>query len=214
MRPAGEKEGLWLVDKPVGVSSFAMVSRLRKVTGIRKVGHTGTLDPLASGLMILLAGKAWTKRADEFIKKDKVYEVELRLGEASTTGDSEGSISQVSDARPSSADVRKTLASFVGTIEQIPPVYSAIKVDGVRAYKLARQGKMPELKAREVKIYSIDEVIYDYPIIKFTTKVSSGTYIRSLVEDIGRALATGAYMTALKRTQIGEYRIEQATQLD
>lgn len=214
MRPAGEKEGLWLVDKPVGVSSFAMVSRLRKVTGIRKVGHTGTLDPLASGLMILLAGKEWTKRADEFIKKDKVYEVELRLGEASTTGDSEGSISQVSDARPSSVDVRKTLASFVGTIEQIPPVYSAIKVDGVRAYKLARQGKMPELKAREVKIYSIDEVIYDYPEIKFTTKVSSGTYIRSLVEDIGRALATGAYMTALKRTQIGEHRLEQATQLD
>lgn len=208
------KEGLWLVDKPTGISSFGVVAQLRRQTGIRKIGHAGTLDPQASGLMILLVGKQWTKKADQFLKLDKVYEVELKLGEVSSTGDSEGELMLVSEAQPSQVEVERVVRSFIGKLEQTPPAHSAIKIGGVRAYKLARAGQSPKLSPRIVTIHSVTKLAYNYPYVRFTAEVSSGTYIRSLARDIGQTLKVGAYLTALKRTRIGKYQLADAITLD
>lgn len=208
------KEGIMLVDKPVGPSSFNVVYQVRRLSGVRKVGHAGTLDPQASGLMIVLVGKEWTKQAERFLKLDKTYQVEITLGQTSSTGDSEGQIVQVSDAKPTRAKITKTIEQFIGSIEQIPPAYSAIKIDGQRAYKIARKGEKVDIKPRIVTIHSIGKLKYNYPQIAFETRVSSGTYIRSLAADIGQALGTGAYMSALRRTQIGDYDLNQAVVLE
>lgn len=203
-----------LVDKPKEWTSFDVVgkirSSLRQATGQKvKVGHAGTLDPLATGLLIVLVGKA-TKSQDSFMKQDKIYDVALKLGQTSTTADEEGQKTDVSDHQPTLAEVKDAAESFLGTISQIPPAYSAIKVDGQRAYKLARAGKEVKIEPRAVTIHSISDLTYDYPLVSFTANVSSGTYIRSLVTDIGQKLTTGAYMTDLRRTCIGEYKIEDA----
>lgn len=213
-------EGYLLVDKPQGWTSFDVVAKvrgalqreLRQATGERcklKVGHIGTLDPMATGLLVLMVGK-YTKRVPEFIKQDKTYQTELKLGLTSTTGDSEGELTAVSDAVPTEEEVQKVIQTFVGEQMQTPPAYSAIKVDGQRAYKLARQGKKVELKPRPVTINSITDISYKYPKITFTCDVSSGTYIRSLVEDIGEQLGAGAYMSALRRTKIGDFLLNNA----
>jgi tRNA pseudouridine55 synthase len=208
-------DGLLLVDKPSGWTSFDMVAKVRGIikheTGLKKpkVGHTGTLDPLATGLLVLTIG-SYCKRAGEFSKLDKVYEVTMRLGTTSTTGDEEGEKTHVSDAQPPEGTVRAALQTFVGEIEQVPPAFSAIKVNGQRAYKLARAGKEVVIEPRKITIYSIEFTGYTYPDVTFTTKVSSGTYIRTLVQDLGQTLATGAYMPALRRTQVGEFQIASA----
>ena len=176
------------------------------------MGHTGTLDPFASGLLILVVG-SYTKRAAEFSKLDKVYDAEVTLGSSSTTGDPEGEISKISTQQPSTEQVQQALNKFVGEIMQKPPAFSAIKVAGKRAYELARKGKSPLLEARPVTIYDITDVNYDYPKISFTTKVSSGTYIRSLAADIGQELGTGAYLSALRRTLVGQYDVSEAAQI-
>ncbi len=205
-------DGILLVDKPSGWSSFDVVAKVRTIirreTGVKKpkVGHTGTLDPLATGLLVLVVGK-YTKRVPELSKADKTYEVTMKLGETSTTGDEEGGKTSVSSAQPSKEDAMRALQAFVGDIEQIPPAYSAIKVNGQRAYKLARAGKEVKLEPRKVTIYGITNIEYAYPVVKFTAKVSSGTYIRTLVEDIGKSLGTGAYMSGLCRTQVGMYEL-------
>ena len=210
-------DGLLLIDKPVGWSSFDVVAKIRGLikheTGLKKpkVGHTGTLDPLATGLMVVVVG-SYCKRASEFSKLDKTYEVTMTLGQTSTTGDDEGEKTTVSTQKPSEQEVRSAIEQFLGTIQQTPPIYSAIKVDGKRAYDLARAGKEVKLEPREVIIYEISDVQYNYPIVTFTTKVSSGTYIRSLVTDIGEKLDTGAYMSALRRTEVGEYKIDETQQ--
>lgn len=206
-----------LIDKPKTWTSFDVVakvrSKLRQETGQKvKVGHAGTLDPLATGLLIILVGTA-TKRQDEFMKLDKVYEVSMKLGQTSTTADEEGEKTYVSDEKPILAEIKKSVESFVGDTEQVPPIYSAIKVNGQRAYKLARQGKSLKLEPRKVTIYSIDNLEYSYPNVTFSAHVSSGTYIRSLVQDIGQKLGVGAYMTDLRRTQIGKFNLSDATQL-
>ncbi|HEU4914745.1 MAG TPA: tRNA pseudouridine(55) synthase TruB [Candidatus Saccharimonadales bacterium] len=211
--------GILLIDKPRGWTSFDAVNRVRRViqnselnsTGKKRfpVGHTGTLDPMATGLLVLLLG-TYTKRAMSLTKLDKVYEVTMRLGQTSTTGDEEGEKTFVSDLEPSKEDVRNALAAFVGDTMQTPPAFSAIKINGQRAYKLARAGKAPELQARPVHIEHIEVLAYEYPIIRFTAHVSSGTYIRSLVEDAGKALGTGAYMSGLRRTKVGDFTIANA----
>jgi tRNA pseudouridine55 synthase len=203
-----------LIDKPKEWTSFDVVGKirsdLRKKTGQKvKVGHAGTLDPLATGLLIVLIGKA-TKRQDEFMKQDKVYEVEAILGQASTTGDEEGEKTAVSTKKPSEKAIIKVLEQFKGEIQQVPPAYSAIKVNGQRAYKLARAGKEVTIEPRTVTIHSITDIQYNYPKLSFTTEVSSGTYIRSLVMDIGQQLGTGAYMSNLRRTRIGKFKLEKA----
>lgn len=208
-------DGILLIDKPVGWTSFDVVARIRgqikRESGLKKpkVGHTGTLDPLATGLLIIVVG-SYCKRASEFSGMDKVYEVTMKLGQTSTTGDDEGEKTVVSSTEPSKGALEAVLKANTGNIMQTPPIYSAIKVDGQRAYKLAREGKAVKLDPRPVTIHSITKVEYVYPVVKFTTNVSSGTYIRSLVEDVGKELGTGAYMIGLRRSKVGEFKIEDA----
>ena len=205
-------EQIIFVDKPSGMTSFGAVARVRRVLSEQvghkvKVGHTGTLDPFATGLLILLAGKA-TKRAPELTKLDKVYEATIRLGATSTTGDPEGEITiNVENPDIAASRIEEVLHTFVGEIEQCPPRFSAIKINGQRAYKLARAGKEVEIPTRKVHIYSIDLLDYAPPYLKIRTHVSSGTYIRTLAEDIGQALGCGAYTTELRRTKIADYDI-------
>lgn len=212
-------QGILLVDKPREWTSFDVVNYVRKMVAAQegkkpkncKVGHTGTLDPLATGLLVILIGKAYTRRAGELSKQDKTYEVTMKLGEVSTTGDEEGEKKavSVSDTTPDKSAILAALEQLEGQIMQVPPQYSALKVNGVRAYKLARKGEKVELEARPVTIYSNELTEYDYPFVKFTSRVSSGTYIRSLVEDLGDLLDTGAYMADLRRTRVGEFDIAQ-----
>lgn len=210
-------DGILLVDKPTGWTSHDVVAKVRSIlkaeTGQKvKVGHTGTLDPMATGLLILVVG-SYTKRAGEFSKLDKVYEAELTLGATSTTGDKEGELRRISDKKPGLQQIEDSLNQFMGKIQQTPPAYSAIKVDGKRAYDVARKGGEVKLEPREVTIYEITDVNYDYPTLKFTTKVSSGTYIRSLAEDIGEALGAGAYLSSLHRTKVGDFEVKDASDL-
>lgn len=215
-----------LVDKPVGWTSFDVVAKIRGMIradyqshGIKptkrqlKVGHAGTLDPFATGLLIILIGDA-TKKAGEFLKHDKIYETTIKLGTTSSTGDPEGELTAVSDTVPTQNRVLEALNGLVGEITQVPPAFSAIKIDGKRAYDLARQGKSVDIPPRQVTIYSIDLIDYTYPELRIRTHVSSGTYIRTLAADIGEVLNTGAYCQELRRTQIGAYAIENATTLD
>ena len=212
-------EEIIFVDKPSGMSSFGAVARARRLLSEReghkvKVGHTGTLDPFATGLLILLAGKA-TKKAPELTKLDKVYEATIRLGATSSTGDPEGEIT-ITDKKPkiSREKIIETLAQFVGEIEQTPPAFSAIKINGQRAYKLARAGRAVEMPKRKVTIYELELLDYASPFLKIRTHVSSGTYIRTLAEDIGEALGCGAYTTELRRTKIADYDIAELPLFD
>jgi len=208
------ENGIILIDKPAGMTSFGVVARIRRVLSERagkkvKVGHTGTLDPFATGLMILVTGTE-CKKAGEYSKLDKVYEATIRLGQVSTTGDPEGEISTISDGHPTKEEVEAVLASFVGEIQQRPPIYSAIKVDGQRAYKLARAGKEVEIPLRSVTIHSLELIDYTYPELNIRTHVSSGTYIRTLAQDIGEKLGVGAYCTDLRRISINQWNISEA----
>ena len=206
-----------LIDKPAGISSFGVVAkvrgRLKAEFGHKvKVGHTGTLDPFATGLLILLSGKM-TKKSNEFLKQDKEYEAELKLGVKSSTGDPEGELSQVSDRVPELAEITEVVKSFEGEISQTVPKFSAVKINGERAYRLARAGKDFETPTRKVTIYNIEIEEYKYPILKIRAKVSSGTYIRTLAEDIGAKLGTGAYLTTLRRTKIADFDVKDAERL-
>ncbi len=173
------------------------------------VGHTGTLDPLATGLLVLMLG-AYTKKVPEYTKLDKTYDVTMCLGRTSTTGDAEGETTMISDHQPTQDEVLAALAKFEGELMQTPPAFSAIKVQGQRAYKLARNGQTPELKPRPVTIQKSVLTDYSYPFARFTVSVSSGTYIRSLVEDLGKELQVGAYMSDLRRTRVGEFHLSDA----
>lgn len=218
-------DDILLIDKPAGWTSFDVVAKIRG--GIRaeyrdrgekptkkqlRVGHAGTLDPFATGLLIILKGDA-CKKAGEFLKLDKVYEATIRLGQTSTTGDPEGDITEVSSKVPSLDEVRAALEKFKGEITQRPPIYSAIKINGQRAYKLARKGEEVIIPTRQVIVYGLDLVDYNYPEIRVRAHVGSGTYIRTLAEDIGAALSLGAYCTQLRRLKIAEYELSQATSL-
>jgi tRNA pseudouridine55 synthase len=209
--------GVLLVDKPQNWTSFDCVNYVRRIVATyvgkkpkhTKVGHTGTLDPLATGLLVLLLGK-YTKRAPELTKLDKTYEVTMKLGVTSSTGDDEGEKTVISDRQPDGSELRAVLGTFTGELMQTPPIYSAIKINGERAYKLARQGKEVVLEPRKAMIYSLELTSYSYPEVCFITRVSSGTYVRSLVEDIGSSLKTGAYMSNLRRTSVGDFMIDDA----
>ncbi|MFV0484846.1 MAG: tRNA pseudouridine(55) synthase TruB [Candidatus Saccharimonadales bacterium] len=207
-------ERIIFVDKPSEMTSFGVVVRVRRILSEEegqkvKVGHTGTLDPFATGLMVLLAGKA-TKKAPEYSKLDKIYEATIRLGATSTTGDPEGDIHENADITEVEREkLVQVLKGFVGEIEQTPPIFSAIKINGERAYKLARKGKEVEMPTRRVMIYELELLDYAWPYVKIRTHVSSGTYIRSLAEDIGKELGVGAYVASLRRTKVGEFDLAQ-----
>ncbi len=212
-------DDILLIDKPAGWTSFDVVAKIR--SGIRaeyrergekptkkqlRVGHAGTLDPFATGLLIVLKGDA-CKKAGEFLKLDKVYTATIRLGQTSTTGDPEGDISDVSDEVPSIDKVKAALHKFTGEITQRPPIYSAIKINGERAYKLARKGEAVIIPTRQVTIFSLELIDYIYPELKIRVHVSSGTYIRSLAEDIGNDLGVGAYCSELRRISIADWHL-------
>jgi tRNA pseudouridine55 synthase len=212
-----DENGIILIDKPAGMTSFGVVARVRRVLSQQvgkkvKVGHTGTLDPFATGLMILVTGKE-CKNAGHYTKLDKVYEATFKLGEVSTTGDPEGELTAVSGRQPSREEVEAALKKLTGEIEQRPPIFSAIKINGHRAYKLARNGEEVEIPLRNVTVYSLELLDYSYPEVKVRTHVSSGTYIRSLCVDLGEALETGAYCTHLRRISISKWSVYDAKYL-
>jgi tRNA pseudouridine55 synthase len=220
-----------LIDKPGGITSHDVVDKVRAVTGERRVGHAGTLDPNASGLLIVAVGRESTKKLGEISKNTKkTYEAEIFLGEETMTDDVESSqrqlrishaVKSVRDDKSamkslpllSKSKVTRVLRSFIGEQMQTPPVYSAIKIKGKKAYELAREGKTPKLKPRKIVIYSIKLLSYGYPILKIDCMVSSGTYIRSLARDIGRNLGCGAYLKNLRRTSIGKFDITKSVKL-
>ena len=202
------------MNKPRGRSSFSIVAQVRRVSGIKKVGHAGTLDPEAEGLLIVLVGKEFTKQAEKYSKLDKTYEFEIKLGENSTTDDEEGDKTKVSEKVPTKAEITKVIAGLTGEITQTPPAYSAIKIGGQRAYKLARKGESPDIPSRKVTIENFKILSYDYPLLKLSADVSSGTYIRSLARAIGEELGTGAYCTQIVRTRIGQYKLSDAIAVD
>lgn len=211
-------DGIILIDKPSDMTSFGVVARIRRVLTQRagkkvKVGHCGTLDPFATGLLMLCVGKE-CKNAGTYMKHDKVYEATFRLGQESTTGDPEGELIDIDSRAPTHDEVNQALVQFRGEIQQRPPIFSALKIDGVRAYKLARDGKEVEIPLRSVTVHSLELISYSYPELTVRTHVSSGTYIRSLGVDIGRALGVGAYCTQLRRTSIAEWKVTDAQTLE
>lgn len=211
-------DGILLVDKPAGWTSFDVVAKVRGILRSQlgqkvKVGHGGTLDPFATGVLVVLIGKA-TKQADTLLKHDKTYLATLCLGSISSTGDPEGEITQHSSIIPEHAEIEVACRSFLGTIEQTPPAFSAIKINGQRAYDLARKGKEVKLEPRPATIHELTIDSYDYPSLQLTCRVSTGTYIRTLATDIGDKLETGAYLTALRRTMSGDYAIDQCIGVD
>jgi len=217
-------EGYILVDKPVGWTSFDVVSRIRHVVAKVenkparkiKVGHSGTLDPFASGLLIILIGSKYTKQSQTLLKQYKTYAAVMELGKYSSTGDVEGEIKSIaaSITPPKEHDIKIAFKVFIGKSMQVPPIYSAIKVNGTRAYKLARNNLPVELAAREIDVTRLDLIDYNYPLVKFETEVSSGTYIRTLVEDIAKQLENRALTVELRRSKIGKYSITDASSIN
>jgi tRNA pseudouridine55 synthase len=208
------EDSVRLVDKPAGITSFGVVARVRRKLSQQlgkkaKVGHTGTLDPFATGLMIIVTGKE-CRNAMNYSKLDKEYEATIRLGQISSTGDPEGEITDVSDVQPTKEAIEAALEQFRGEITQRPPIFSAIKINGRRAYDLARKGEAVEIPERQVTVYALELLSYEYPALCIRTHVSSGTYIRSLAEDLGKVLGTGAYCSQLRRTKVGEWSVEGA----
>ena len=222
MSNKNQKTGLLLINKPQGPTSHDIVDEIRRVTEVKKVGHTGTLDPQAEGLLILLVGRKATKKQSEFLNLDKEYEAEIKLGEETDTLDSQGETTNIYEGDwPSEEEVSSLLEKFEGGYHQVPPAYSAKKVDGDRAYKLARKGEKPELEPEKINIYEIEMINYFMPgqpkadkaHLKIRMKCSKGTYVRALARDIGKKLGCGAHLTFLKRTQIGDYKLKNAVSL-
>ena len=202
------------VDKPAGITSFRVVQRVRDWSQCRKVGHAGTLDPLATGVLLICPGKA-TKRVSELMEMEKEYVGSIELGKRTDTDDAEGCILSEQDVPDfTEKHMLDILCEYVGTIQQIPPVYSALKHNGSRAYELARKGQTVHLKQRTVRIYAIDLLDWTNPIMTIRVRCSRGTYIRALARDIGQRLGTGGYVKTLRRTRIGDYRVEDAYGMD
>ncbi|MBI4530276.1 MAG: tRNA pseudouridine(55) synthase TruB [Candidatus Latescibacteria bacterium] len=207
-------DGVLAVDKPSGMTSHDVVAAVRRGIGGVKVGHTGTLDPMATGLLFLCIGRA-TKSAKLLEAHVKEYEVEVHLGVSTTTGDAEGEILERCEVPfPETEHVIRVCQGFTGEVEQIPPMFSAVKVEGQRLYRLARRGLIVERPLRKVTISTIEVLDYTPPFLRLRIVCSKGTYIRTLVEDLAAALGLGAYVRALRRSKIGRFLVEQALPLD
>ena len=209
-------DGLLLIDKPEGITSHDVVDEVRRLLRIKKVGHTGTLDPFATGLLVLCLGKA-TRLSEYITKYDKEYLAIFYLGKETSTDDAEGEVvSQVSGeviGNLSTSDVKKTLSSFTGIFYQLPPSYSAIKVKGKKAYEEARKGSKIKLQSRKVTVYELEVLNYDLPEVKCRISCSSGTYIRALARDVGRNLRCGGHLSSLRRIRIGNFFLKDAITL-
>ena len=206
-------EGIIVVNKPKGITSFDVIRKLKKILKTKKIGHTGTLDPLATGVMLICVGKA-TKLASDLEAKDKVYIADFDIGYATDTYDIEGKKIAENIIDVSKEDLEQSIKKFIGNIKQVPPMYSAIKIDGNKLYHLARKGIEVERPERDVTIEYINLLDFKDNKAKIETKVSKGCYIRSLIYDIGQDLGTYATMTALQRKQVGDYSLEDSYSLE
>ncbi|CKH03113.1 tRNA pseudouridine synthase B [Fusobacterium polymorphum] len=206
-------EGIIIVNKPKGITSFDVIRKLKKILKTKKIGHTGTLDPLATGVMLICIGKA-TKLASDLEAKDKVYIADFDIGYATDTYDIEGKKIAENIIDVSKEDLEQSIKKFIGNIKQVPPMYSAIKIDGNKLYHLARKGIEVERPERDVTIEYINLLDFKDNKAKIKTKVSKGCYIRSLIYDIGQDLGTYATMTALQRKQVGDYSLEDSYSLE
>lgn len=204
--------GVLVVDKPVGPTSHKVVSIVRKGTRARKVGHTGTLDPRASGVLVLCLGAA-TRLSEYLAEGRKEYEAVVRFGIVTDTYDADGRVLETTDRVPSLEEIKSVLPEFEGQVDQTPPVYSAIRVKGKRAYELARSGEDVEMESRPVDIYALEALTYQPPDFLLRVECSSGTYIRSLAHDLGQRLSAGAHLAALRRSRSGHFGLEQAVAL-
>jgi tRNA pseudouridine55 synthase len=204
--------GILVVDKPIGPTSHQVVNVVRRGTGIRKVGHAGTLDPRASGVLVLCLGPA-TRLSEYLSTSDKRYEAVVQFGSATKTYDAEGEILHESERIPSKSEIEAVLPEFRGEISQVPPPFSAIKIKGKKAYELARAGKDPELEARNVNILDLRLNSYRKPDLSLEIECSAGTYIRSLAHDLGKRLSSGAHLASLRRIKAGPFTIEEAIPL-
>ena len=203
-----------LIDKPLHWTSFDVVRKLRSILQIKKIGHAGTLDPLASGLLIVCTGK-FTKKINEYMAAEKEYTGSITLGAVTPTYDLESTPEQQKDFSFVTNEMLQTAAQkFIGDIEQLPPIYSAIKKDGVALYELARRGVEVELKTRKINIKSFEFTKIELPVLQFKVICSTGTYIRSLANDYGAALGCGGYLSSLRRTRIGEFIVEDAESME
>jgi len=206
--------GFLLINKPEGMTSYEVVEQIKRITGIKKVGHSGVLDSFANGLLIIGINREATKKLNEFLKMDKEYVAVFRLGKESDTYDRDGVIKEnLVTKTPTLEEIKKCLATFEGEIEQIPPPYSNKKINGQRARDLIQKGLTVILKPQKIKIYQIEILDYKFPDLKIKISCSSGTYIRSLAHDFGLKIKTGAYVEKLTRTKIGEYELKEAIDL-
>ncbi|MFH1012252.1 MAG: tRNA pseudouridine(55) synthase TruB [Candidatus Peregrinibacteria bacterium] len=207
--------GILIINKPKGWTSFDVVAKTRGLLNVKKVGHTGTLDPMATGVLVLCIGRA-TKLASRITGMDKEYLAEITFGATSTTDDAEGDITphlgKINE--PTLIDIEKALEKFTGTFAQMPPDFSAKKIEGKRAYKLARSGQTPKLEPSEVTVDKIEVLDYKYPLLKIRVQCGKGFYMRSLARDLGQILGGGGYLSSLERTRVGQYAIEQAIGID
>jgi len=206
------RSGILNVDKPPGMTSHDVVATVRRLARQRKVGHAGTLDPLATGVLLICLGKA-TRVSEALMRSPKTYRAEALLGVSTTTDDAEGEILEQHPVTVARSAVEEALQTFVGHIEQVPPRYSAIKHQGKRLYQLARQGIEVELPARKVEIHRITLEAWEPPLARFVVRCGPGTYIRALARDLGRILGCGAHLTALRRTSSGQFSVADAISL-
>ena len=202
-------EGILLVDKPRGKTSFSLVTALRRLTRIEKIGHAGTLDPFATGLMVMLIGKNFTKLSQDYLCQDKEYECKMLLGISTDSYDCDGQTTSTSTLIPTLSDIEKALASFQGTLQQIPPMFSAKKVDGKKLYELARRGVEIERKAVPITIKTT-LLDYTYPYLSLNISCSKGTYVRSIAHDLGQLLGCGAHLSELRRLRSGSFHIKDS----
>lgn len=207
------KDGLILIDKPAGITSFVAVAIVRRALGLKHCGHTGTLDPMAEGLLPVLTGRA-TKLSTYMLEGDKSYIASLKFGESTDTYDTTGQVLQSGGRIPTREELLAVLPAFTGKQMQTPPMYSALKKDGVALYKLARRGESLDLPAREITIYSLELLDYEDGVARLKVDCSKGTYIRSLCKDIAEKLGTYGCMSALRRTATCGFSVEQAVPLD
>jgi tRNA pseudouridine55 synthase len=211
--PRRALDGVLLLDKPIGLSSNDALIRAKRLYLAKKAGHTGTLDPLASGLLPLCFGEA-TKFSQDLLEADKTYEATMRLGIRTTTGDAEGEAIETREISCDQAAVLEALSRFRGEIVQVPPMYSALKRDGKPLYEYARAGQVVEREGRQVTIHALELLACALPDVTFRVTCSKGTYVRTLAEDIGEALGCGAHLVALRRTGVGALTLENAVTLD
>jgi len=205
--------GIFNIDKPAGMTSHDVVDRVRQMTSQRRVGHAGTLDPSATGVLVVCLGQA-TRVAEYLMASDKVYRAQICLGVSTDTHDAEGEVTATAEVDVGEEEVRETLASFVGSIQQVPPMYSALKREGTPLYKLARQGITVEREPRPVEIHDIELLDWTPPLITIRVECSPGTYIRALARDLGQKLDCGAHLQSLARLASGPFTLEKAVNLD